>query len=417
MVSNQKKGEEVNKIIENLNAMQNNEECSEALHKLLIDDCGGKLYKYMPIRDYTIPTIVNNTLHFSSPSVFNDPFDCKVGIDYLTLIEAKYLDEFDKITLYFGDFLSLRNGQKTIDEIPVEGLPIIYRWGNNKKLIDFLDATNGASFSEEEAQKIIFDHFDVVLEIISSLIDNAAGNIKLPITSSMFPIMLENITEDGKMKLVQNEGTYSDYIKELGIDIDADEIELTEKAYERMHPENSKAIEHAEKTFKTLEQKLNNSIYALFKVCCLCTSNKNKLMWSHYADGHKGICIEYDFSDLPANEMQPMPVFYTNTRPKFPWTAAINPSPETQSEATVHFMKALLTKDEAWEYENEWRLIKQSNLGIDDVAAPPIKCLYLGALCSDEIKESIKKVASELNIPIKQMKVDRGEYGLHASEI
>ncbi|MEI0566419.1 tetratricopeptide repeat protein [Brachyspira pulli] len=34
------------------------------------------------------------------------------------------------------------------------------------------------------------------------------------------------------------------------------------------------------------------------KVACLTTHNDNTLMWSHYADKHQGICIEYDISNI-----------------------------------------------------------------------------------------------------------------------
>ena len=34
------------------------------------------------------------------------------------------------------------------------------------------------------------------------------------------------------------------------------------------------------------------------KILCLATEHDNLLMWSHYADSHKGICIEY----TPFNE-------------------------------------------------------------------------------------------------------------------
>lgn len=417
MVSNQEKRERLSDILKKLTETQDNEACSLSLHALLLDDCGGKLYKYMPIKDYTIRTITNNTLHFSSPAIFNDPFDCKVGIDYSSLVEALCLKEFDKIDLCFGNFLLLRSGRKTLDEIPAGQLSIIHQWEKNKTLIDFLDKTDRASMSDEEINKAFFDNFDVVISIISPLIDDGAGERTMPITSSMLSGVLENLTEDGKIQLIQNKGTYSDYVKGFGVDIDADEIELTEKAYEQIQPENKEAIEQDRELFSTLEQKLNESLYTLFKVCCLCTSNKNKLMWSHYADSHRGICIEYDFSDISADAVQPMPVFYTNKRPKLPWRASIAPTPENQSEAIIHFMKALLTKDELWSYENEWRLIVQSSIEVSDLNAPPIKCIYIGALCSEENKEAIKVAAKKLNIPVKQMKVDRGEYELHAADI
>ena len=417
MMFNQEKRERLSEILKKLTETQDNEACSLSLHALLLDDCDGKLYKYMPIKDYTIRTITNNTLHFSSPAIFNDPFDCKVGIDYSSLIEALYLNEFDKIDSCFGNFLLLRSGRKTLDEIPAGQLSMIHQWERDKTLIDFLDKTDGASMSDEEIDKILFDNFDAVLGVIGPLIDDVAGEKNMPITSSTLSGILENLTEDGKMQLIQNKGTYSDYVKGFGVNIDADEIELTEKAYEQIHPENKEAIEQVRELFSTLEEKLNESLYSLFKVCCLCTSNKNKLMWSHYADSHRGICIEYDFSDIPADAVQPMPVFYTNKRPKLPWKASIAPTPENQGEATIHFLKALLTKDELWSYENEWRLIVQSSIGVSDLNAPPIKCIYIGALCSEGNKEAIKGAAEKLNIPVKQMKVDRGEYELHATDI
>lgn len=109
-----------------------------------------------------------------------------------------------------------------------------------------------------------------------------------------------------------------------------------------------------------------------------------------------------------------MPVYYSKTRPEFPWKVAIEKTSETQREATGHFMKALLTKDEAWSYEQEWRILIPANLGIDNIPAPPIKCIYIGALCSQENEEKVISAAREKNIPVKRMTVDRGEYELHA---
>lgn len=35
-----------------------------------------------------------------------------------------------------------------------------------------------------------------------------------------------------------------------------------------------------------------------FGICCFSKSNDNIHMWSHYADSHKGICVEYDNSNF-----------------------------------------------------------------------------------------------------------------------
>ena len=79
------------------------------------------------------------------------------------------------------------------------------------------------------------------------------------------------------------------------------------------------------------------------------------------------------------------------------------------------FAMTLLTKDEAWAYEHEWRLIIPSS-GSQDFEMPPISCIYLGALCPPESKTAIMEIAARKSIPVKQMVVDRGEYELHCRE-
>ena len=54
--------------------------------------------------------------------------------------------------------------------------------------------------------------------------------------------------------------------------------------------------------------------------------------------------------------------------------------------------------------------------GIENIKMPPISCIYIGALCSIENKKKLVRIANELNVPVKQMTVDRGEYTLHTQD-
>ena len=54
--------------------------------------------------------------------------------------------------------------------------------------------------------------------------------------------------------------------------------------------------------------------------------------------------------------------------------------------------------------------------GIENIKMPPISCIYAGVRCSVEDKAGLIEIAKELNVPVKQMVVDRGEYTLHAQE-
>jgi hypothetical protein len=51
-------------------------------------------------------------------------------------------------------------------------------------------------------------------------------------------------------------------------------------------------------------------------VACLSETFNNILLWSHYADGHKGICLEFDTSCFSFNDLEKMhKVVYDNSYP------------------------------------------------------------------------------------------------------
>lgn len=60
------------------------------LFRYLVNKTGGKLYKYrfFDKNGYSISNLENCTLYCAPPSAFNDPFDCKIGLDFRSLFEA-----------------------------------------------------------------------------------------------------------------------------------------------------------------------------------------------------------------------------------------------------------------------------------------------------------------------------------------
>jgi hypothetical protein len=87
------------------------------------------------------------------------------------------------------------------------------------------------------------------------------------------------------------------------------------------------------------------------RVLCLTPHGNNTLMWAHYANSHKGICIEYeiDYSNLP-DCISSVPVNYTNEFKLY-----------NCSEFILHpyeiLSRMLITKHLDWSYEHEWRAI------------------------------------------------------------
>ena len=86
---------------------------------------------------------------------------------------------------------------------------------------------------------------------------------------------------------------------------------------------------------------------------CLSEVNDDILMWSHYADGHKGLCLEFEtiIDAMHAYSMlfgSAIEVTYSEERPILNILKRGEP---------MEYQKALLTKSNHWNYEKEWRIV------------------------------------------------------------
>lgn len=104
--------------------------------------------------------------------------------------------------------------------------------------------------------------------------------------------------------------------------------------YYSVNNEDKKSIDRWMKDFFDRKQK--------HRICSLSKDNNNMLMWSHYANSHKGVCIgvtiESDFSVIHSG-----PVSYVNDIP----TVRSNVTPKD----------VLMKKLRSWDYEREHRVI------------------------------------------------------------
>src|SRR6218665_619880 len=145
------------------------------------------------------------------------------------------------------------------------------------------------------------------------------------------------------------------------------------------------------------------------RICCFSERNDSLLMWSHYADEHKGICIEYDLGSN--DEIRPFlsPIAYSDTIYKIKTFDDLTP---------LQQIGAMLTKCKDWEYEEEWRYtpIKAFDKDLDEKVNVPIpKAVYFGPRFLQnelELKSRLIKVLDEQKIPIHLMKKHPTEYKL-----
>jgi len=126
-------------------------------------------------------------------------------------------------------------------------------------------------------------------------------------------------------------------------------------------------------------------------VLSLSATWKSGLMWSHYADEHRGICIEYDTRDQGHPRLQA--VDYKGPRAirtsdLYRWKVRHDAAAKEQV-----FRTYLYTKSNEWKYEKEWRDICDRN-GVAD-APFRITAILFGLRCNGSVIKSIVKLLND----------------------
>lgn len=140
----------------------------------------------------------------------------------------------------------------------------------------------------------------------------------------------------------------------------------------------------------SLVKKIINEVHKYYinqniGVYCLSEDPVNILMWSHYANSHKGICLEFDIKRGGFFYNNLLPVQYRKYYPKFELS-------DYQDEENMMFamhQQAICTKSVLWKYEKEWRVIADDIFGYKKFDKQDITKVLFGAKTSDDDKKRI----------------------------
>ncbi|MFP3801819.1 DUF2971 domain-containing protein [Paraburkholderia sp. SIMBA_027] len=156
-----------------------------------------------------------------------------------------------------------------------------------------------------------------------------------------------------------------------------------------------------------------------FKVCSFSERVDSTLMWAHYANYHKGFCVEYSMEGFTPSD--PL------TRFMYPVIYAEHPFNATESIQTVgtashnnlYLNKAGLIKSTDWAYEKEWRLIISNGLlkSAQSFGMPTPKCVYLGSHITPEDQQKILEICHSKGVPVRKMKHSPGVFAMQAAEV
>jgi len=137
-----------------------------------------------------------------------------------------------------------------------------------------------------------------------------------------------------------------------------------------------------------------------------CVSRRNDILplWSLYADGHKGFCVEIETTD---NHMDPLTaafeVIYRDDRP----IVSIDDIRSLGNDTLVTeqaMANSLCTKSAEWSFEHEFRAITVGFTGKRVLPSGSISRVFLGARASDETVEAVRRLLAALTKPPELLK-------------
>ncbi|NHZ46125.1 DUF2971 domain-containing protein [Nitratidesulfovibrio liaohensis] len=222
-----------------------------------------RIYKYRAINIQNIENLCADTLYFSSPSSFNDPFECEPTIE--------------------------------------------------------------SDSSNEELEKILYE------------------------------LIFDNVYKES-MDSLKNIKIESKYKNEVSRD-KADKLatfKINELRYLATDDEYEESV--GVKNNRLLAYEIRREVLKWERkgICCFSTSCKDSLMWSHYADSHKGMCVGYDFKRNPVPQVSRVEyggdrILKTSTIRK----AVLEK--DSGAKLTI-YDKMFLRKARQWRYEKEYRI-------------------------------------------------------------
>ena len=144
-------------------------------------------------------------------------------------------------------------------------------------------------------------------------------------------------------------------------------------------------------------------------IYCVSTRRDSLAMWPRYADGHRGICLEFEhleglFGPLPITQAA-LDVHYSDRMPVVQ---------SMGSDDTYAVVAHLLTKSSEWRDEHEWRFIDLAGRGARHFKPRALVGVIFGYRTPATDRKLIEEwIASGPNAPkLYEAVLKRGEYAL-----
>lgn len=140
-------------------------------------------------------------------------------------------------------------------------------------------------------------------------------------------------------------------------------------------------------------------------VSCFVPDPNNLLMWAHYSESHKGLCLKFDIKEDPKLFSGTFNVKYSSAYPVFDYLK--------EKKSLVN--KAVLAKSDHWSYEKEIRVL-QHQFGLKPFNRACLKEVIFGCNTDPSEIKTIKQIVQNNNYPnviFKQVQLKPNSFGIN----
>ncbi len=214
------------------------------------------------------------------------------------------------------------------------------------------------------------------------------------------------VGEQATIKLASAFNLNDPYELKFNLDLNPKAQEHEEKFYEANPGKTADdfqawqkhAIEYEGYTWY-IEQQQRHNISQSIALCSFTEDNTNNLMWSHYANNHRGICIEYkpelfEYLKTLMGYLAFWKVKYSNEPP------VINSLEDLNSKA----QKIIFNKQSDWKYEKEHRVVFLSKKDEEYISIDRsyINSVYIGSRADCQVRKNISSLCDDFGINVYQ---------------
>lgn len=158
-------------------------------------------------------------------------------------------------------------------------------------------------------------------------------------------------------------------------------------------------------------------------ISCFSELDDSLLMWAHYANNHKGFCVEYELLEISKQlQFTPVPVIYSEEK-----IVVQSLFPESVQESVTEIVvNSLCTKSTDWSYEKEWRIIREDNACGDKwdkdkrgALLSMIKptSIILGCESTHLFQQAVEEYCKENQVNLYKMEKDNHLYKLNKKQV